>query len=149
MLPRQIGPRSHQHRELVVADRALEQHAEAGMGDARRGVPRHRVGDLLLTARHQHVGHRLAEVLALRYRQQMLLALAVGVVDQVRLFEAFGRAQQRTRHFDVIVKGEQADDAGWGVRRRRQALGKLGASHRLDGRGEPRDHLFEQVDLID
>jgi hypothetical protein len=102
MLPRQIGSRSHQHRELVVADRAFEQHAKAGMGDARRGVPRHRVGDLLIAARHQDVGDRLAEVLVLRYRQQMLLALAVGVVHQVRLFQTFGGAQQRTRHLDIV-----------------------------------------------
>ena len=45
----------------VVARRALDQHAEAGVGEASAVVLRHRMHHLALAARHQHVRHGFAQ----------------------------------------------------------------------------------------
>src|SRR5712691_11332774 len=61
MLPRQVGPDADVHRQRLVARGAFHQHAEAGVGEARARVLHHRANHVLVSARHQHIGDRLAQ----------------------------------------------------------------------------------------
>ena len=56
--------------------------------------------------------------------------------------------QYRSRHLDIVVEREHANNTGRRLARRRQPRGKLGAGHRLDRRGELGDDVIEEVHLI-
>src|SRR5262249_21928550 len=65
--------------EQVVAGRAGDQAAEAGVGEPGAGVAGDRADHLAVAALDQDVGDRLAQRLALGDGQQMLLALAARI----------------------------------------------------------------------
>src|SRR5438094_8618326 len=46
VLARQVAPPAHLHRQCLVARGTLHQHAEAGVGETRAGVPDDRVDHL-------------------------------------------------------------------------------------------------------
>ena len=68
--------------EVVVVGRARDQHLQPCVGKQRAGVAGDRMDDLSVATLHQNVGHGLAQPPALRNREQMPLALAVGVGEQ-------------------------------------------------------------------
>ena len=148
MLPRQIAARADLHGERVVARRALDQHAEACVGEPRAGILGDRVHDVAVAARHQHVGDRFAQRLrsemAARCCWLLLLALA-SRSDSLRRSES---VQHRPRHVDVVVEGEHAHHAGRRGRHVGEPDRKLGARLGLDRGGELGDHLVEQADLL-
>ena len=84
-------PRTDLHRQRIIAARALDQHAEAGVGKARAGIPGDGMHDLPIAARHQHLGDRFAQGLALGDGGEVLLALARGIGDEVGFVEPLGR----------------------------------------------------------
>ncbi len=104
--------------------------------------------DLAVAAFDQHVGHRFAQRLALRNREQVLLALAAGVGQEFALVEPLRLTEHEVRDFDVVVEGEHVDDVRGGVRNRRQPLRELGAGLCLDRFHESRHDVVKQADLI-
>ena len=148
MLARQVAAGADLHGQRVVARRALHQHPEACVREPRAGILDHGLDDVAVAARHQHVGDRFAQRLALGDGGEVLLALAVGVGEQIGFVEAFGSEQHRPRHVDVVVEGEHADHAGRRGRHVGEPDRELGARLRLDGGGELGDHLVEQADLL-
>jgi hypothetical protein len=65
MLTRNVAARPDLHPQRIVAARSLDQHAEAGVREARARVTRGGLHHLPVAARHQHLGHGLAQRLAL------------------------------------------------------------------------------------
>ncbi len=107
------------------------------------------MNDVAVAARDQDVGDGFAQRLALGNGGEMLLALAVGVGDQVGFAQTFGVLEHRPRHLDVVVERQHPHDA---VRRGRhvgEPDRKLGARLGLDRSRELGDHFVEQVDLLD
>ncbi len=100
---------AHFGRQRVVAGRALDQHAEAGIGEARAGILDHRMDDVAVAAFDQHVGHRLAERAALRDGEKVLLAFGAGADQKVAVIEPFGLGENRACHLDVVIEGEHMD----------------------------------------
>ena len=147
MQTRQIGPRADPERQRVVGGRALDQQPEGGVGKARALVPGDRVSDLAVAARHQHVGHRLAQALALGNGRQMLLALALGGGDEVGVVEPLRVEQHRAGHLDVVIEGERTHHTHRRVRHFGKPARKLGAGLGLDRGGELGEDLVEQPDL--
>ncbi|MGY4622299.1 hypothetical protein ACVWY3_000055 [Bradyrhizobium sp. USDA 4486] len=111
-------------------------------------VPRDRGHDLLVAALDQHVGHGLADLLALRDRKQMRLAFGQGALDQHLLIDAVGIAQHGAGDLDLVVEGELLDDVERGVIAGCHQLGELRPRRHLDLVGEPADDLAEHADLV-
>ena len=143
MLARHVPARADMHRQCVVAARSFHQHAKAGVREARAGVLGDGVDDLLIAARHQHLGDSLAQRLALGDGGEVLLALLVGVGDEVGVREPLGTAQHRARHLDIVVEGQDPHDGRRGVAHRRQPDCQLGACLGLDRDDELDDDLVE------
>ena len=68
--------------EVVVVGRARDQHLKACVGKQRAGIVGDGTNDLSVATPHQNVGDGLAQPPALRNREQMPLALGVGVGEQ-------------------------------------------------------------------
>jgi hypothetical protein len=147
VLARHVLPRAHLHRQRVVAVRSFDQHAEAGVGEAGTRIPGNGLHDLPVAARHQHLGDRLAQRLALGDGGEVLLALIRGIGDEVGLVEPLGCGQDRAGDLDVVVEGQHADHAAGRILHRSEPVRELGAGLGLD-RGHQLDHdLVEQIDL--
>ena len=138
----------HFGRQDVVAGRALDQHAEAGVGKPGADVSHDRMDHVAVAAFDQNVGHRFAERLALRDGEKMLLALGAGADHEVAVVEPFGLREHRARDFDIVIEGEHVDDVGRRIGDRRQPVRELGARFGLDGADEPRHDVVEHDDLI-
>jgi hypothetical protein len=148
MLVRDVGPQPELLGEHVVAGRALDQHAEAGVGEARAVVLRHRADHLPVAAHDQHVGHRFAQARPPADGEQVARALGLRIADEVALGERRRMPEHRLGHLDVVVEGERAHHA----RRRIGKPGEPACEFRprphFDFRGEPSDHVVEQGDLF-
>ena len=148
MRPRDVAAHADFARQRVVAVRARDQDAEAGIGEAGAAVLHHRMHHVAVAALDQDVGHRFAERVALGDGVEMLLALAVGGGDEGVFAEPFRPGQHRARDFDVVVGGEELDDVRRRIGDRRQALGELGARLGLDLDHQPRHDIVEHADLV-
>ena len=76
---------------------------------------RDRVHDLLVAARHQHIGDRLLDRFPFRDREQMRLAFGAGVLDQGIGLDPLGLLEHGSGDFDRIVKGKLMDDVNRGA----------------------------------
>ena len=148
MLPRDVAAHADFARQRIVAVRAGDQGAEAGIGEAGAAVLHHRMHHVAVAALDQDVGHGFAERVALGDGVEVLLALAVGGGDERVLAEPFRPGQHRPRDFDVVVAGEQVDDIAGSVGDRRQALGELGPRLGFDLDHQPRHDVVEHDDLV-
>ena len=147
MLPRNVAAQAHFARQRIVAVRAMDQKAEAGVGEARAAVLHHRMDDVAVAALDEHVGDRFAERAALGDGVEVLLALAGGGGDQRRVGQPLRLAEHRARHFDVVVGGEHLDDVRRRIDDRRQPLRQLGARLGFDAGHQAAHHVIEQADL--
>ena len=148
MRTRNIAAHADLGRQVVVAGRALDQHAKAGVGEARAGILDHRMHDVAVAAFDQHVGHRFAQRSALRDGEQVLLAFAVGVGDERAVVEPLRLVEYRLRDFDVVVEGEHVDDVRRRVGDRRQPVRQLGARLGLDRVDQAHHDVVEHADLL-
>ena len=107
--------------------------------------------------RQQRVGNNFGQPPAAGNRQQMLLALGLGDLDQVFRAQARRFRQHRARDRDLVVARQAADDG----RRRLRDAGQLQAGFRqrdpgadisdrpdLDGPDQAFEHAVEQLDLF-
>jgi len=147
MLARQVAPGADLQRERIVAGRALDQHAEAGIGKAGAGIPGDRVGHVPVAARDQHVGYYLAQRLALGDGGEMLLGFAVGIGDEIAVVEPLRLGEHRPRHFDIVVERQHPHHAVRRIGHAGKPDRQLGARLGFDRRCKLGDDLVEQVDL--
>ena len=125
----------------------MNETGEAGVGKSRTAVLRGAQDNLCVAAIDQDVGHRRAERLAPGNREQMLLALLAGVLDQSRVVQSLGLRQDRTRHIDFVIERKPANDVRRRRLDRRQACGQEGARRNLDFDDELVEHGIEERKL--
>ena len=102
----------------------------------------------LVSAVHQNIRHRLDQHLAAGYREQMVLALGLGVVDQRGLVEPFAVREEGTRDLDRGIRGQHADDLARRVGKPGDTAAELRAGRTFDIFEQPAHHGVEQLDLI-
>ena len=144
---RDVAPEADHRGQVVVAGRALDQHAEAGIGKTRAAVLDHRVDDLTVAALHQHVGDRLAQRFTLRDREQVLLTLAAGTGEEGVLVQAFRLGEHGRGHLDIVVKGEHVDRVERSVRNRGETVRQLGARLGFDRAHQAHHDVVEHAGL--
>ncbi len=147
MRTRDVAPHADDGREVIVAGRAIDEHAEAGVGKTRTAVLDHRVDDLAVAAFHQQVGDCLAQRFALRDREEVELALAAGVGEEGAFVQTFRQAEHRRRDLDVVVEREHLDRIERSVGNRGQPVRQLGARFRLDRTDEAHHDVIEHAGL--
>ena len=74
MLPRDVAAHADNGGESIVAGRAIDQHAKAGVGKACAGIFHHRMNHVAVAALDQHIGERSLSDVALGDGEQVLLA---------------------------------------------------------------------------
>ncbi|MGY3343044.1 hypothetical protein ACVWYK_001813 [Bradyrhizobium sp. USDA 4470] len=138
--------------ELLGEDRvafgAADHVQQARTREARALVPGHGGDNLLVTTLDEHIGHGLADRLALGDREQMRLALCHGALDQHLLVDAVGAAQHRPCDLDLVIEGKLLDDVERGVIATRHQFGELRPRGDLDLVGEPADDFAEHADVV-
>jgi hypothetical protein len=148
MRTRDVAAHADDGRKIVVAGRALDQHAKAGIGKARADILDYRMNDLAVAAFDQYVGYYFAQRTALRNGEQVLLALGVGAGDEGRVLEPIRLFENGLCHVDIVVEREHMDHARRRVRDRRQAVRQLGACLGLDRADEAHHDVVEYADLF-
>ena len=145
---RNVGPLADLLGQIAVAFRALDQRREAALRQLGRLV----VGDvshhLGVAAADQHVGDRLADVLAPGDGREMRLTLGPGQFDQFALLQPWRLRQHRAGHGDVVVVGELAHQLARRVGDRRQRVRHFGARLGLDLDDQAAQHVVEQADMV-
>jgi hypothetical protein len=147
-MSRDIAARAERLGEDGIVLGPLEQVQEARIREHRAAVPRHRVGDLGVASHDENIGDLARQRRPLRYRQQMTLALAAGVLDEACGADAVRVLQHRAGNLDRIVEGELPGNIGRGAIEARKLPGKTAARGDLDFLGEALDHFAEGPDLL-
>ena len=96
----------------------------------------------------EHVGDLLRQVVPRRNRQQMVLSLDAGDLDQRLRTEAVGMGEHIARHSDLVVPCQILDHLERRVVERRQPLGELDTGPRLDACDQQAQHVVEDLDLV-
>src|SRR5436305_7387973 len=108
-MARDLSARADRLGKLVITLGALDQPDIAGfrelgawiLGSAERHLP--------VAALHQHIGNSLGKRFALRYGEQVLLALGSGILDQSRVVELSRLREHRARHLDGVIERQRAN----------------------------------------
>ncbi|HEY3795491.1 MAG TPA: hypothetical protein VGM09_27015 [Bradyrhizobium sp.] len=103
---------------------------------------------ITVAAMQQDVGHRRTDLRTAGNRQEMWLRLGVGDFDEIAVGEARGLRQDRSRHRDIVVSGELANDVGWRLIDRGKPPAELLERFALYALDEVAKDVVEHVDLL-
>ena len=110
-----VGARPDAHCQISVVTRLLDQRANAELRELRAAVSCGRGNDGLISPFHQDVGHRLGQDPAAGDRQQMIMALGSGILDQGILVKSFAVPENGSGH---LYRGIRCEDAMTSVGKR-------------------------------
>ncbi|MHC2620908.1 hypothetical protein ACVIW2_002940 [Bradyrhizobium huanghuaihaiense] len=148
VMARQAGPQADAGGEAVVALGARDEVGETFLGEPRARIADGRLHDVLVAARHQHVGQRFRQNPPQRDRLQMGLAARARDLDQRRLVQPFRFRQHGSCDLDDLVERERADDLGRCGRDRCEAVGKQRPGRRLDLLDQAFEHVVEHANVV-
>ena len=102
----------------------------------------------MIAALDEDVGDVLAQLQALRDREQMLLAFCRRVFDKVIVGQLLRMNQHRLRNFDRIVESERTNKLGRSDFHAHEVMGEFCARFDFDIGGKLLKHVIEQCDLL-
>ena len=134
--------------QLVVGFGVGDHAGIAGFGKPRGRVFRQPADDPGFAALDDHVGDRFGQIVPRRDREQMILSLDAGDLDQRFGAEAVGVGQHVAGDRNLVVPCQILDDFERRVIERRQPLAQLGPGPRFDARDQEAQHVVEDLDLV-
>ena len=111
-------------------------------------ILRELVKHIAIAAVDQHVGDCLVEYLTLGNGKQMLLALGLGILDEVVVTKLLGMRENRNGNLEHVVESQGFHDFGRGMGHRGEPVGELGTGFDFDFGREPHNHVIEQSGVI-
>ncbi|MET3341168.1 hypothetical protein ABIF52_001549 [Bradyrhizobium japonicum] len=148
VMARQVGPQADACGEVVIALGPRDEVGEAVLGELCAGIADGRLHDVLVAARHQHVGECCRQHPPQRDRLQMRLTPRARDLDQGRLVQPFRFRQHRSCDLDHLVERERADDLRRCRRDRCEAVGEQRPRRGLDLFDQALEYVVEHADVL-
>src|SRR6185369_5159416 len=124
------------------------QRGEARFGEARAGIVGELVDDLAIATVEQHIGYRRVNFLAPRYREQVVLTLGPGDLDQIDIGKTRRLPEDGLGDRDLVVQRQPPNDQDRSVVDKREPRAQLRTRAPLDPLDQEPKHTLEQQDLI-
>ena len=148
ILDRKIEPEAEDLDQFVVPVGAGDDAGVAGFRKMRAGIVRKAADHLAVAAVDDHVGDFLGKVGPPGDREQVILSLGAGNLDQ----RVGGDPARMRQHFagnrDLVVAGQMLDDLEGCIVERRQPLAEFGLGPRFDARDQQAEDVVEDLDLV-
>jgi hypothetical protein len=141
-------PQADLFGEHPVALRPLYQRREAAFRQLGGMVVGNVADHLGVAAPHQHVGDGFPDPVAAGDCIKVGLALGLGDVDEVGLFQSGGFREHRAGDRDVVIVGELPHQLQRRIGDRGETQRDFGARLGLDFEDELAQHVVEQADVV-
>jgi len=145
---RKVDAKPEEFGEFIVGAGVGDDTGIAGIGKARARIVRQLSNHLGFAALDDHVGDGLRQACPARDREQMILPLCAGDLDEIAGPQAAGMGQHAAGHFNLVIPREMLDDLEWRVIDRRQPGREFRPCPGFDAADQKAQHVVKNLDLL-